>query len=87
MTSFDPLRIYIFEDGLARFATTDYVGDHSSRSIRNRYMHLTNYSINKKSQHFVKNVDASRDDEGAAATASPPPPPPPPSPRAAACRI
>ena len=27
-------------------------------------MHLTNYSVNKKSQQFVRNTDAARDDEG-----------------------
>jgi len=28
------------------------------------YMHLTNYSVNKKSQNFVRNQDVARDDEG-----------------------
>eukprot|EP00111_Clytia_hemisphaerica_P007288 TCONS_00021186-protein len=45
VTSFDPLRIYIFEDGLVRFATSKYSS--SSKSLSNRYMHLTNYSVNK----------------------------------------
>ena len=27
-------------------------------------MHLTNYSVNKKSTQFVSNIDAGRDDEG-----------------------
>ena len=30
----------------------------TSKSIRNRYAHLTNYSVNKKSENFVKNGDA-----------------------------
>ena len=43
VTSFDPLRAYMFEEGLARFATQDYVhaNGSSTRSIRNRYMHCT----------------------------------------------
>jgi len=45
VTSFDPLRVYIFEDGLVRFATSKYSS--ASKSLCNRYMHLTNYSINK----------------------------------------
>lgn len=65
VTSFDPLRIYVFEEGLARFATTDYQApDASKKSIKNRYMHLTNYSINKKSDDFEWNTDFTRDDVG-----------------------
>ncbi|KAK3283027.1 hypothetical protein CYMTET_9260 [Cymbomonas tetramitiformis] len=62
VTSFDPLRIYVYNEGLVRFATQDY--DTSSSSRTNLYMHLTNYSINKNSPTFVKNVDAALDDEG-----------------------
>ena len=65
VTSFDPLRAYLYDEGLARFATTDYHADHTGvKSIKNRYMHLTNYSVNKKSDKFVVNKDADRDDEG-----------------------
>ena len=64
VTSFDPLRAYMYEEGLVRFATSDYKADHTTKSIRNRYMHLTNYSVNKRSEDFVANTDADRDDEG-----------------------
>lgn len=65
VTSFDPLRIYVFEEGLARFATTDYQApDASRKSIKDRYMHLTNYSVNKKSENFERNADAAKDGEG-----------------------
>ncbi|XP_076823431.1 uncharacterized protein LOC143469566 [Clavelina lepadiformis] len=57
VTSFDPLRIYLFGDGLVRFATCKYSS--SVKHIGNRYMHLTNYSINKKSGEFQQNDDAS----------------------------
>jgi len=43
ITSVNPLRIYIYEEGLARFATEKYKDcDHN-----NVFAHLTNYSINK----------------------------------------
>ena len=66
VTSFDPLRAYVYEEGLARFATSDYVtANGAARSvIRNRYMHLTNFSVNKKNEQFVWNADADKDDEG-----------------------
>ncbi|KAL1522062.1 hypothetical protein AB1Y20_021706 [Prymnesium parvum] len=64
VTSFDPLRAYVFEEGLCRFATSEYVQDHSSKSIKDKFMHLTNYSINKKNEDFIWNKEASKDDEG-----------------------
>ena len=48
VTSYDPLRIYIYEEGLVRFASVPYSPALSSYS--NQYMHLTNYSINKLAQ-------------------------------------
>ncbi len=56
ITSFDPLRVYVFNDGLVRFATMKYSLKPSNTS--KRYMHLTNYSVNKHSKHFVRNTDA-----------------------------
>lgn len=47
VTSFDPLRVYVFNEGLVRFATEKYVSD--PKNISNTYMHLTNYSLNKHS--------------------------------------
>ncbi|XP_077978246.1 tubulin monoglutamylase TTLL4-like [Glandiceps talaboti] len=55
VTSYDPLRIYIFEDGLVRFATMKYSS--SMKSLSNKFMHLTNYSINKKNADFTPNDD------------------------------
>ncbi|XP_077863865.1 tubulin polyglutamylase TTLL5-like [Saccoglossus kowalevskii] len=62
VTSYDPVRIYIYEEGLTRFATVQY--DKSAKSIRNTCMHLTNYSINKKSNDFVRCDDPSIEDYG-----------------------
>eukprot|EP00039_Didymoeca_costata_P006946 m.94882 g.94882 ORF g.94882 m.94882 type:complete len:1032 (+) comp13464_c2_seq1:103-3198(+) len=55
ITSYDPLRIYVCRDGLVRFATQKY--SNKRKSTSNRYMHLTNYSVNKKSQSFISNAD------------------------------
>lgn len=46
MTSVDPLRIFVYEDGLARFATEKYEAP-SSVNLKDVFMHLTNYAINK----------------------------------------
>jgi len=52
VTSYEPLKIYVFKEGLARFASETY----SSKIDKdNKFMHLTNYSINKKNDNFVYN--------------------------------
>ena len=45
ITCANPLRFYIYEDGLVRFATENFTL--SSENMSNRYVHLTNYSVNK----------------------------------------
>ena len=45
VTSYEPLRVYVYKEGLARFASESYS---TKASKQNQYMHLTNYSINKK---------------------------------------
>ena len=61
VTSFDPWRIYIYNEGLSRFASEPY----DIRSVKlNKYSHLTNYSINKKSDKFVQNDSLEHDDVG-----------------------
>ncbi|KAJ8916833.1 hypothetical protein NQ315_005840 [Exocentrus adspersus] len=56
VTSFHPLRIYLYPDGLARFASAKYSDD--AKDLKDRYMHLTNYSINKLSSQYTANEDA-----------------------------
>jgi len=51
VTSFDPLKVYIFKEGLVRFATEKY--SNNPKNLKKRYIHLTNYSVNKKSEGFV----------------------------------
>ena len=45
LTSIDPLMIYIYRDGLSRFATEPYHTD--SLGIKNNCIHLTNSKVNK----------------------------------------
>lgn len=53
VTCFDPLRVYMYKDGLVRFATTKYTND--LEKLQEKFVHLTNFSINKKSENFVSN--------------------------------
>lgn len=105
VTSYDPLRIYIFSDGLVRFASCKSVSIHphcdkyfcklyrlyvkgfslwskqskalvkpncqisddfvsvliryssSMKTLSNKFMHLTNYSVNKKNSEYQTNSD------------------------------
>jgi len=47
----DPLRVYLYEDGLVRFATETYKSP-TKTNLKQQYIHLTNYSINKYNQKF-----------------------------------
>ncbi len=58
----DPLRVFVFQEGLARFATEEYVGPQKG-NLDNLFMHLTNYAIQKKSDAFVQNEEVD-DDSG-----------------------
>ncbi|XP_054025186.1 tubulin polyglutamylase TTLL13 [Dryobates pubescens] len=53
LTSCEPLRIFVYKEGLARFATMRYI-DPSSRNLKDTCMHLTNYAINKHNQNFIR---------------------------------
>eukprot|EP00347_Sterkiella_histriomuscorum_P012956 403366573 len=63
ITGVNPLRAYIFKDGLARFSTEKYQKPTNS-NITNLQMHLTNYAINKDSDQFIFNKDSFKDDVG-----------------------
>ena len=51
--SFSPLRIYLYNNGLTRFATEDY----KRSDFDNVFIHLTNYSINKNNLKYKPNQD------------------------------
>ena len=53
VTGYSPLKIYLFDNGLARFCSEQYDLDPEKMNIK--YIHLTNYSINKTSEKFEAN--------------------------------
>lgn len=57
VTSCDPLRLFVFKDGLARFSTVQYV-EPTNNNLENIYMHLTNYAIQKNSDEFIRDEDS-----------------------------
>lgn len=57
ITSIDPLRIYVYNEGLVRLATNRY-SEPNETNIKLEYMHLTNYSINKNSKTYSKDSNA-----------------------------
>jgi hypothetical protein len=61
VTSYEPLRVYVFKEGLVRFASVSY---DTKAAKSNAFMHLTNYSINKKNENFVANEVLENDDVG-----------------------
>jgi len=52
VTSYDPLLIYLYEEGLVRLATVKY--EASGQHLWNPCMHLCNYSINKYHEDYIK---------------------------------
>ena len=57
LTGCDPLRIFLHQEGLVRFATEEYV--QSRKNLDNQFMHLTNYAINKNNPKFQFGPNAS----------------------------
>ncbi|XP_070065066.1 tubulin monoglutamylase TTLL4 isoform X2 [Drosophila virilis] len=55
VTSVNPLRVFMYHNGLARFASVKYSA--KADTLNDRCMHLTNYSINKFSSNYSKNED------------------------------
>ena len=61
VTSYDPLKVYLFSEGLTRFATEKY--STNMNTLKKRFVHLTNYSVNKRNvEGYVKNNDKAKDD-------------------------
>ena len=50
--SFTPLKIYLYYNGLVRFATENY----EKGNYDNVFIHLTNYSINKNNPNYKSNL-------------------------------
>ncbi|XP_023163519.1 tubulin polyglutamylase TTLL13 isoform X2 [Drosophila hydei] len=51
ITSVDPLRIFVYNEGLARFATHKYKPPALGNS-NNMFMHLTNYCVNRRNCNY-----------------------------------
>eukprot|EP00753_Platysulcus_tardus_P021871 PLAT9152.6.p1 GENE.PLAT9152.6~~PLAT9152.6.p1 ORF type:complete len:742 (+),score=222.72 PLAT9152.6:2127-4352(+) len=47
------LRIFVHDEGLARFATQEYQ-EPTRKNMEDTFMHLTNYSIQRRSKKYVK---------------------------------
>ena len=53
LTSIKPLRLYLYDEGLVRFATKEY--SNQPADIADRFIHITNFSVNKANSDFVYN--------------------------------
>jgi tubulin polyglutamylase TTLL11 len=67
ITSVNPLCAFLNDQGLARFCTEDYEAP-TNRNISNAFMHLTNYSLNKRSSKFVHTDEISEPNNGSKQT-------------------
>jgi len=63
ITCVNPLRIYIYEDGLTRFATSKYSVNITGDKKGLKFAHLTNFSVNKKNINFIQS-DSEADGTG-----------------------
>eukprot|EP00931_Biecheleriopsis_adriatica_P049793 TRINITY_DN28812_c0_g1_i1.p1 TRINITY_DN28812_c0_g1~~TRINITY_DN28812_c0_g1_i1.p1 ORF type:complete len:1034 (+),score=223.43 TRINITY_DN28812_c0_g1_i1:196-3297(+) len=62
VTSFNPLRAFIYREGLTRFASKPY--STAEEHLADVYRHLTNYSINKSAANFQENQKVQADNYG-----------------------
>jgi tubulin polyglutamylase TTLL6/13 len=56
VSSLNPIRAYLFKDGLARFATEPYVAP-CAANFNQSFVHLTNYSLNRHHPAFRRCED------------------------------
>eukprot|EP01006_Ploeotia_vitrea_P039187 TRINITY_DN66324_c2_g1_i3.p1 TRINITY_DN66324_c2_g1~~TRINITY_DN66324_c2_g1_i3.p1 ORF type:complete len:774 (+),score=401.85 TRINITY_DN66324_c2_g1_i3:653-2974(+) len=61
LESLNPLKVHVMRDGLARLATQKYVRPDKS-NLKDIYVHLTNYSLNKNNEDFKAAGEAETDD-------------------------
>ena len=52
VTNFQPLKVYLYRRGFARFSAARYSNSFSSSDINNSVMHLTNVAIQKHGEHY-----------------------------------
>lgn len=63
LVGINPLRVYVYKDGLARLATEKYQKP-NDKNMKNIFMHLTNYAINKENENYENNEGVDKDDVG-----------------------
>ncbi|CAF3854661.1 unnamed protein product [Rotaria sp. Silwood1] len=57
----NPLEVLLYQEGLARFATVEYQAP-SKKNLHESFMHLTNYSLNKRSANYKHASDETQTD-------------------------
>ena len=57
VTGFNPLKIYLYENGLVRFCSENY--DIDPDKLNNNYVHITNFSVNKA----ISKIKSGHEDE------------------------
>ena len=62
VTGVDPLKIYIYDEGLVRFAVNDFTLD--PELIKDNRIHVTNFDVNKRSEKFISNTFDPLEPEG-----------------------
>ena len=55
VTGFNPLKIYLYDNGIIRFCSEDY--DIDADKLNNNYIHITNFSVNKAMAKLKKGLD------------------------------
>ena len=48
------MKVYLYDEGMARFATTPYQPP-KQNNLKDVYMHLTNYAINRQASNYKEN--------------------------------
>lgn len=61
VTCFDPLKIFLLKEGLVRFATQKY--SNNPKHLEKKFVHLTNYSVNKRADDYVKADNDENEDD------------------------
>jgi len=56
VTSYQPLKVYLYRRGFARFSAARYSASFNSSDISNNYMHLTNVAIQKHGDEYNKDT-------------------------------
>ncbi|GAB5365179.1 hypothetical protein AAMO2058_001034900 [Amorphochlora amoebiformis] len=55
VTCYDPLRVYLYHEGLVRFATSEY--NTNPEKFSNIFVHLTNFSVNRHNKDYQPNTE------------------------------